>query len=190
MLDKSHAGPLHQPPRPMSQPELVVTAGAIVALRLFDVAYAIDLARAETLLAEQARTARRSRLTATPPKAMAFGVAPVALALDPVVLELDGTEVTATATARLYDFGAVTIALRVPVADASWTSFVRQLNAVDQSVAAGAASGTWERLLLQVRALLGPALIRPEPSSVQEEYLIGLVHAFDRTLTSAVLPAR
>ena len=60
--------------QPVSQPELTVAAGAIVALRLFDVAYAIDLARAETLLAEQARTAHRSRLSATPPKAMVFGV--------------------------------------------------------------------------------------------------------------------
>ena len=102
-------------------------------------------------------------------------------------LVLDGTEVAASATARLYDFGAVTLALRVPVADASWTTFVRQLNAVDHSVEASAASGTWERLLQQVRALLGPALIRPEASSVQEEYLIGVVHAFDRTLTAAAL---
>ena len=60
----------------LSQPELTVASGAIVALRLFDVAYAIDLPRAEALLAEQARTARRSRLSTTPPKAMAFGVPP------------------------------------------------------------------------------------------------------------------
>ena len=64
---------------PLSQSEPTVAVGAIVALRLFDVAYAIDLARAEALLAEQARTARRSRLSATPPKAMAFGVPPVGL---------------------------------------------------------------------------------------------------------------
>ena len=82
----------------MSQSELTVAAGAIVALRLFDVAYAIDLTRAETLLAEQARTARRSRLSMTPPKAMVFGVAPVAVTLDPVILVLDGTEVAASAT--------------------------------------------------------------------------------------------
>ena len=50
----------------LSQPELMVTSGAIVALRLFDVAYAIDLPRAEALLAEQARTARRSRFSTTP----------------------------------------------------------------------------------------------------------------------------
>ena len=64
----------------MSQSELTVASGAIVALRLFDVAYAIDLARAEALLSRQARAARRSRLSTTPPKAMTFGVPPVALA--------------------------------------------------------------------------------------------------------------
>ena len=170
-----------------SQPELVVTAGAIVALRLFDVAYAIDLAKAETLLAEQARTAQRSRLSATPPKAMAFGVPPVSLALGPVTLMLEGTEASAAVTARLYDFGAVTIALRVPIIGAAWVSFVRQLNAVDRSVEAGTADVIWDRLLQQVRALLGAALIRPEASRVQEDYLIGVVHGFDRTLSAAAL---
>ena len=42
-------------------------------------------------------------------------------------------------------------------------------------------------LLQQVRDLLGPAMIRPEKSRVQEEYLLGVVHAFDRTLTAAAL---
>jgi hypothetical protein len=173
--------------RTTSQPEVMIAAGAIVALRLFDVAYAIDLARAETLLAEQARTASRSRLSATPPKAMTFGVAPVAIVLDPVVLILDGMEVAAAATARLYDFGAVSIALRIPVAGSSWNDFVRQLNMVDQTVEAEAANATWQSLLQKVRDLVGAALIRPEVSRVQEEYLIGVVHAFDRTLTAAAL---
>jgi hypothetical protein len=170
-----------------SQSGLTVASGAIVALRLFDVAYAIDLGRAETLLAKQARTASRSRLTATPPKAMAFGVPPVTLTLEPVTLKLDRGEVTASATARVYDFGAVTIALRVPIAGESWDSFARQLNAVDRVATDGAAGDTWERLLQQMRVLLRPAMIRPEESKVQEEYLIGVVHAFDRTLTAAAL---
>jgi hypothetical protein len=171
----------------MSQSSLTVASGAIVALRLFDVAYAIDLGRAETLLAKQARTASRSRLTATPPKAMAFGVPPVTLTLEPVTLKLDSGEVTASATARVYDFGAVTIALRVPIAGESWDSFARQVNAVDRIATGGAVGDTWQRLLQQVRILLRPALIRPEESKVQEEYIIGVVHAFDRTLTAAAL---
>lgn len=69
----------------------LVAAGHIAALRLFEVAYAIDLVRAEALWAAHAsgRTAR-SRLTATPPKAMAFGVPPLAVTLEPVVLDLAG----------------------------------------------------------------------------------------------------
>ena len=175
------------PSRAIGQSEPLVSSGAIVALRLFDVAYAIDLAQAETVLAGQARTARRSRLSATPPKAMAFGVPPVTLELDPVALTLDGSEIAAAATARLYDFGAVTIALRVPIADAPWSKFVHQLNAVDHRVEAASTSGTWDHLLRQVRDLLGPALIRPEESKVQEDYLLGVVHGFDRALTAAAL---
>ena len=68
----------------MSETELIVRAGAVIALRLFDVAYAIDLVRAETLWTAQARASSRLRLTATPPKAMAFGVPPLALALGTV----------------------------------------------------------------------------------------------------------
>ena len=170
-----------------SQSGLTVASGAIVALRLFDVAHAIDLGRAETLLAKQARPTSRSRLTATPPKAMAFGVPPVTLEMEPVTLKLDSGEVTASATARVYDFGAVTIALRVPIAGASWDSFARQVNAVDRIATDGTVGDTWERLLQQVRVLVRPALIRAEESKVQEEYLIGVVHAFDRTLTAAAL---
>jgi len=103
------------------------------------------------------------------------------------VLKLDTGEVTASATARVYDFGAVTIALRVPIAGVSWDNFARQVNAVDRIATEGAAGDTWQRLLQQVRTLLRPAMIRPEESKVQEEYLIGVVHAFDRTLTAAAL---
>ena len=170
---------------PLRQSEPTIVSGAIVAMRLFDVAYAIDLARAEAVLAAQARAARRSRLSATPPKAMAFGVPPIELELDPVSLTLDGKEMTAGATARVYDFGALTIALRIALADVPWTGFVRQLNAADAAVEAIGA--TWEHLLKQVRGMLGTALVRPEATRVQEDYLIGVVHSFDRPLTAAAL---
>ena len=169
----------------MSQTELTVATGAIVALRLFDVAYAIDLARAEALLAGQARTPSRSRLSTTPPKAMAFGVPPVALGLEPVTLVLEGKKIAASAAVRVYDLGAVTIALRVSVVDMPWAHFVRQLNAADRSVEA--AGDTWDQLLRQVRDMLGAALVRPEATRIQEEYLMGVVHAFDRALSAAAL---
>jgi len=175
----------------MSETELVVGAGAVIALRLFDVAYAIDLARAERLWAGQARSSSRLRLTATPPKAMAFGVPPLALALDPIALELGGDSVSAAVTARLYDFGAISIALRVPVAGAAWSGFVRRLNQTEQAAGGSTAGGLWGRLLAQVRAPLMAALERPQAhSTIEEDYLIGLVQSFDQPLSAAALLQR
>jgi hypothetical protein len=174
----------------MSEPELVVSAGAVIALRLFDVAYAIDLARAQALWAAQARASSRLRLTATPPKAMAFGVPPLALALDPVTLELDGQAVQAGVTARLYDFGAISIALRVPVAGMRWSGFVQRLNQVDRTLGGSTVAEPWTRLLSQVRIPLAAALERPEKSTVEEDYVVGLVQVFDQPLSAAALLQR
>ena len=100
---------------------LDVVSGSIISYRLFDVAYAIDLSKAEAVWARKVRTgSSRGRLNATPAKAVAFGVPPVARALDTVALTLAATTVHAAVTARLYDFGVVSLALRVPVADLSW----------------------------------------------------------------------
>src|SRR5271167_4634978 len=86
----------------MNQPEPVVGSGAVIAFRLFDIAYAIDLAKVEAVWAARARTASRGRLSATPPKAVAFDVPPVSLILDPVTLTLDGAAAQAEVTARVY----------------------------------------------------------------------------------------
>jgi len=175
----------------MSEAEPSVSAGAVIALRLFDVAYAIDLARAERLWAAQARASSRLRLTATPPKAMAFGVPPLALALDPIGLELGGQRVTAAVTARLYDFGAISIALHVAVAGLTWSGFAQRLNQLEQAVGGKTETGPWRELLAQVREPLRGALERPEQqSSVEEDYLVGLVQSFDAPLSAAVLQQR
>jgi hypothetical protein len=175
----------------MNGAELEVVAGSVIAYRLFEVAYAIDLKQVEKLWAQQARTAStRGRLTATPPKAVAFGVPPVAVALDAVPLALEDGPVQANVTARLHDFGVVSLALRVPVAGLSWSAFTTLLNAVDRVAGPLADSDLWERLLTGIRAVLDPALIRPNPSMLEEDYLIGAVNAFDQRLAAAALQER
>jgi hypothetical protein len=112
---------------------LDVATGSILAYRLFDVAYAIDLAKAEETWARTVRTgSSRGRLTTTPPKAVAFGVPPVAIGLGTIMLSLPDAPAQATVTARLYDFGVVSIALRVPVADLPWTAFSQRVNALSR----------------------------------------------------------
>jgi hypothetical protein len=174
----------------MNQPEPVISNGAVIAFRLFDIAYEIDLAKVERVWAARARTASRGRLTGTPPKAVAFDVPPVSLMLDPVTLALEGGAVQAEVTARVYDFGAVSIALRVPVRDLPWSALVGQMNAVDRSV--GENQGDpWNALLQLLRTAIGPALIRPEASSaLHEDYLIGVVYGFDQEMSAVDLQAR
>ena len=168
----------------------IVTSGVIIAFRLFDIAYAIDLAKVESVWAARARSASRGRLTATSPKAVAFDVPPVSLVLDPLTLTLNGGAVQAEVTARLYDFGAVSIALRVPIRDLPWTAFVAQVNAVDRSVGQAQAD-PWIDLLQVVRTAIAPALVRPASSSaLQEDYLIGVAHSFDQPMTAALLQER
>jgi hypothetical protein len=171
--------------------ELVVTSGQIVALRLFDIAFAIDLVVAESLWTRHAggRSAR-SQLSSTPPKAVAFGVPPLAITLEPVRLELPIGPVEVAVTARLFDFGAVSLAMHLPVSGRTWAEYVLQLNALARAVGPEASETLWGGPLDAVRRVLAPAMERPVASSVQEDYLLGVVHEFDAKPTAAELLQR
>lgn len=171
---------------------VTVRAGELVALRLFDIAYAIDLARAEVAWLERAGAeGRRSRLLTAPPKALAFDVPPLDLPLGPMTLVLDGVEVTARVRVRLYDFGVAAFALRIAVADASWPIFAARFNALDRAVGPAAPDTLWATLLRRVVDVVAPALDRPAAgATLQEDYLLGVVQAFDEPLDAATLRER
>ena len=172
-------------------PDLLVRSGNITALRLFDIAYAIDLRRVEEIWVRYAGTASsRSRLSATPAKAVAFGVPPVALSFDPIPLHLGTLAVTAAVTIRIYDFGVVAIALRVAAVDLTWPDYTALLNAMDAYVGDGGDGRLWDGLLARVRTLLAEALVRPTGSAIEEDYLIGTVHAFSEPLSAAAVQDR
>ncbi|HKM61450.1 MAG TPA: hypothetical protein VJY39_03065 [Acidisphaera sp.] len=164
-----------------------VRGGQVIASRLYDVAYAIDLTRAERIWAErQPRVgARRARLVSTPSKAVDFGVPPVDLPLEPITLKLPGGDVEASASARLYDFGVVVLTLRVAAADLDWAAFVARVNAVAAAVDAKSAERPWPGLLDPLRATLAPAMDRPSAQTIEEDYLIGVVQGFDPPLAAA-----
>jgi hypothetical protein len=172
-------------------PELRVRSGFVVAQRLFDIAYAIDLKRAEELWAQRAQGASaRSRLVGTPPKAVSFEVPPLALELGTVALQIGGMAMNAAASVRLYDFGIVTLALRLPALDLGWNEYSRLVNHVDQAVGPNAVTGIWQDLLAQLGALIGEALERPTTAPLQEDYLLAVVDAFDEAVTAEALQLR
>ena len=165
--------------------ELTIRSGQVVALRLFDLAYEIDLRRAEEIWARRAETpSSRGRLSGTPPKAVSFGVPPLALNLGAMALEMDGHQHTAAASVRLYDFGIAALAVRLPAENLSWAAFTRLVNEADRTIGPLATTDMWTVLLRRLRDLLADALDRPTPMPLQEDYLIALVNAFNATPTA------
>lgn len=174
-----------------------VESGAIVALRLFDIAYAIDLATAERLWAAHAGAgSRRSQLSMTPAKAVTFDVPPLLLNMDAIDLDFDGAAVRLGVTARLYDFGVVAFALRLPVSDLEWPQYCRLLNALDAAVGPEAQYGNaaqpdpWQALRITVTSVLAAALVKATDTTMQEDYLLGLVDGWSEPMTSAEVQAR
>ena len=165
---------------------MIVRAGHVVALRLFDIAYAIDLRRVEEVWARQAGTASsRSRL-ATPAKAVAFGVPPVSFGMDPLLLQMGPLAATAAVTVRVYDFGVVALSMRVAATDLPWADFTALFNALERHVGADSHGRLWEGVLARVRTLLAEALVRPTSSAIEEDYMIATVHAFDEPVSGAL----
>ena len=178
------------------QAACTVADGHVTALRLFDLAYAIDLAHAETLWASRAGQAARARLTGTPPQAVTFGEAPLTFRLPALVLPLDtdpgkGTE--AQVTARLYAFGVATIAVRIATTGLDWASYTVRVNAVARAIGPQSAAHTaihpeiWLQILARLRDTIEPALARPNRSGLVEDYLVATVHAFDTPVEPASL---
>ncbi len=175
----------------------LVADGHVTALRLFDLAYAIDLAQAEALWASRAGQGARARLTGTPPQAVNFGEAPLTLVLPAIFLPLDtnpeGETTEATVTARLYSFGVATIAVRIPAARLDWADYTARVNAVARAIGPQSAAHTathpeiWLQILKRLRETIEPALARPNRSGLVEDYLVATIHAFDPALDPAAL---
>ncbi|TCZ64012.1 hypothetical protein [Roseicella aquatilis] len=171
--------------------DLLVRAGQVTALRLFDIAYGIDLKRAEALWAARAPGAGQRRgLTGTPPKAMSFGEPPLILRLPPVPVSLAGEQVEVQVAARVYDFGVVSLALTLPVVDMPWSGFSARVNALQRAVGPGAAVPLWADLLQSVQTPLAGALERPAARLMEEDYLLAVVNRLEEPLPAEALLER
>lgn len=167
---------------------VTIRTGEIVATRLFDVSYAIDLGSAEALWAKHVGVAgSRGRLNTAAPKAVSFNVPPLEVPLGESTIELAGRATPAVLSARLYDFGVVALSARVFVGELTWTEFSTRCNALDTAIGPSSETALWTNLLDQVRDIIAPALERPGPSLLQEDYLLCVVHTLAQPLSGAEL---
>ena len=161
-------------------------AGAIVTYRLYDVGYALDLEHAARLM--EARTTGRSRPTRGEAKALVIAQPPLTLALGPVRLPGDGAVPGAELSACCYDFGVISLRLRVALPDgASWPELVALTRSLERADLAGVFGPSLALLTSQLR----PAIVRPAIAPVAEDYTIcrltGLRDAADGPVTPGVL---
>jgi len=171
--------------------ELHIAAGSITVLRMLDIAYAIDLARVETLWTVHTNaSASRARLHATPAKAMAFGDPPVALQLAPMRLDFGQGALECGVTASFYAFGAVALSIAVPLRDLRWSQLLQLNNAIARRIGPGSEDTLWSSLLQSLIAVVRPALEKPSATQLREDYAIVLLSDLGEPLSAEALMSR
>jgi hypothetical protein len=160
-----------------------VADGALVVYRLFDVAEALDLPRAEALLA-----APRSRLKlegAQTHTALDIPRPPLHVALGAREVPLAGGRRAAEASARLFDYGVISIVYRVPIAPgtelAELVPLAEELSAQATPILDQTARNEAEELA----RVLAPALDRPHRWEGLETYQIFFVRGFEQPASAA-----
>lgn len=152
--------------------ELVVS-GAAVVYRLFDIGYAIALDRVDTLFA--AETSVRTRPERVEAQALQIANPPVTVALGRRMLRVDGAQVVAQLTARLFDFGVCSLQLEIATSGPMpWPAFVQFARALHTSPEV---DELFVRELAAVRKRAGPAIDRAGLAPVSEEYMVFRVDA-------------
>jgi hypothetical protein len=145
----------------------VIVRGSAVVYRLYDVGFEIKLDRAVERLAAGAP----ARLRPVRGEAQAIQIAnpPVTIALGTEPIAAPGARGPADVSARIFDFGVVSLRLSIPADDMSWAEFIQFGNAVDVGIDL---SPVFDRQLAALLTRLGPAVVRPGIKPVTEDYVV------------------
>jgi hypothetical protein len=159
-------------------------AGQLIGLFSFDIGYEIDLERAGALTAEGAAPGELERRRAAP-ASLRYATAPLRAPLGGHDVRLGDTIVAATASATIYDFGAVTVRMQMPLA-----CEVAALPALTATLAgAGPLEDKARALLETLSHRLLPAVTKPALNDFVEDYYVLQVDRLDPPATVAELLA-
>lgn len=149
--------------------------GAVVLYRLYDVGYEIDLERAldflaatpvdrETLrlnLEQRRRVEAQAIRIKNPPITVTIGVEP---------FDAAGRRHDAQVSARIFDFGVISLRMRCDIPGAlAWTAVAQFGDSTDLSRAARAG---FDRSIQELTDRIAPAIARPQIAPVSEDYVV------------------
>lgn len=167
--------PLPVPPGPVG--DALASArvdGSAIVYRLFDVGYEIHLARALEILSPNAP--ERARPLRGEGQAIQIKNPPVTVTLGIERVSIDGREVDAEVSARIFDFGVVSLRLRVPAPPrVTWMEYADFGNAVDVRTDL---TPLFERQLDALVTRMAPAIERRSVASVTEDYVVFRITGF------------
>jgi hypothetical protein len=144
-------------------------AGRAVVYRLFDIGYQVHLDRALDLLAASAP--ERVRPVRGEMQAIQISNPPLTVILGAERLTLAGRAVDAEVSARLFDFGVLSVRVHVGgPRDASWDEFTAFGNSVEEAMGDLTAIARQHARLLLER--LATAIERPLLAPVEEDYIV------------------
>jgi hypothetical protein len=139
----------------------------ILCYRVFDVAEEIDLERARALVSEEAR---RLKLGREGSQYLELPNPPLAVDMGKRALALRGGPVTVAAEARVYDHGAMSVQLRVPVAPG--TTLEALIPLADELYDTTAVEKVCLEIAEGLRQAMSPAMQDPHMWDQNESYTI------------------
>lgn len=173
---------------PRFDPDRVRVDGSAVVYRLYDVGYEIRLDRALDLLAASAparvrpvRGEAQALMIANPPLTVILGH-------EQITLPTLGRTAEAELSARIFDFGVVSLRLRIAAPpDTSWRDYTRFGNAVDVGTDLTPVFAHHLRLLIE---RIQPAVERPSVAAQTEDYVVFRVDALRDESGARMSPQR
>ncbi len=158
--------------QPAVEPRVV---GAVVLYRLYDVGYEIDLERALDFFAgtpEDRETLRlnleqRRRVEA---QAIRIKNPPITVTLGIERFDAAGRRYEAQVSARIFDFGVISLRMRCDIPGAlAWPAVAQFGDSADLSRAARAG---FDRCIQELADRIAPAVVRPQIAPVSEDYVV------------------
>jgi hypothetical protein len=164
-------------------PQTVHVDGKLIGLFSFDIGYEIDLEKARALT-DRGETSELERRRAAP-ASLTYATPPLRVPLGPRSVQLGERVVAAEASATIHEFGALTVAVQMPL-----SVDVDELPGLTASLTgAGTLEDAARVLLEELYQRLEPAITRPGLNDFVEDYYVIHVVRTDPPLTGPRLAA-
>jgi hypothetical protein len=170
--------------------EVTINQGTTLIYRVFDLGEEIDLAAAETILANQAY---RTRLKMAKPAGQALIIRnpPIRINIGEVNLPLNGEVLAAEVVATIWEYGVISFAFQLPIAKGTtWRALIELSDLLQSDIPTSSRIDEIGRVRSkEITGLLGSSLKKPNPNPIFDDYIIYFIQDAAGVQTGADLIA-